>query len=115
MSRTPADKPTATRKKKRVSITKFDSDIAILENAPMAGAWLERLRSMFNVESMSRGLEAAQLGKVRKLVIEQAHHGGKSERRYASRLLIFRSSARSPGNESSRRCRRRPSMRLSAG
>ena len=74
MSGTPADKAPAsngTRKKKRVSVTKFDSDIAILENAPMAGAWLERLRFMFNVESMSRGLEAAQLGKVRKLAIEQ--------------------------------------------
>ena len=74
MSRTPADKPTATRKKKRVSITKFDSDIAILENAPMAGAWLERLRSMFNVESMSRGLEAAlRCSKARDRA--GAHHG----------------------------------------
>ncbi len=74
MSRSSADKapaPAGARKKRTVSVTKFDSDIAILENAPIAGAWLERLRSMFNVESMARGLEAAQLGKVRKLVVEE--------------------------------------------
>lgn len=69
MSRTPAS--TSTKKKRTVSVTKFDSDISVLENSPIAGAWLERLRSMFNVDSMARGLEAAQLGKARKLNIEQ--------------------------------------------
>lgn len=74
MSRIPADRAPAsggTRKKRTASVMKFDSDVSVLEKAPMAGTWLDRIRLIFNVESMARGLEAAQLGKVRKLQIEQ--------------------------------------------
>ena len=74
MSRIPADRAPAsggTRKKRTASVMKFDSDVSVLEKAPMAGTWLDRIRLTFTVESMARGLEAAQLGKVRKLQIEQ--------------------------------------------
>ena len=65
MSRTRMELPTPKRKVERTS--KFESEVSELEQLPVAGTWLKQLREIFSQEVMTRGLEAAQAGKVRRV------------------------------------------------
>lgn len=62
--------PAGARKSRSNRATKFAADIGVLESSPVSGPWLERLRHLFSVDSMDRGLEAARSGRVRRIEIE---------------------------------------------
>ncbi|MCH2134446.1 MAG: hypothetical protein MK116_11930 [Phycisphaerales bacterium] len=62
--------PSTSPRRKPARGAKFESDVTALEGAPIAGAWLGRLREEFSSDSMARGLEAARAGKVRRIEIK---------------------------------------------
>ena len=68
MSRPRMELPTPKRKVERAS--KFESEVSELEQLPIAGTWLSQLRGIFSQEVMTRGLEAARAGKVRRVDIQ---------------------------------------------
>ena len=73
MTRSKAERmppPNGARKPRPPRATKFDADISMLESSPVSGPWLERLRVLFSNDSMERGLEAARVGRVRRIEIE---------------------------------------------
>ena len=70
MTRSRAEQlPPSSPRRKGVRRSKFEADVTVLEGAPIAGAWLGRLREAFSDDSMERGLAAARAGRVRRIEI----------------------------------------------